>query len=452
MKTIIKTVVILGLCSLTYHCYSQDNRDVAWVHGLGQNASFWKTHSDLFQSERQINSTRTSAPGFASHTTNAGVSVMAQQIRSLVVDNTTNIGIGHSMGGVALREVVLLDSAAGVLIPNFGGIITVGSPMNGAKILNALSDGRVTAALQHGARQLTKGPLAQLGLAVYLVGSFVVNLVLEKKLPNALNNVMSGFGASGVDLQEGSNYMAGTSNFFGSSGGATSQSINIPSISIHGNENSPVHWCLLSAYESNGADDTKYVKWANTVGDVYNVAYTANLAVAVAKTVLGFWNPFSWSETAHTYFIAFEWKSGRDYIRYHSETDWDNLIGATRTEQVQQCHIAYYNVFVCPPSAYYYCDVDPHSQDAYCGHCWEKQPKVVCKYVTVSVRESSDGLIHKSSQTGSNSAWNGAVVEAVGVNHAEMGTHKQIRKSFREIFDNPKKFKADDFFKLKKRK
>jgi hypothetical protein len=152
-------LAIVFALSLT-NVFSQD-RNVMYVHGRGGDASKWDIYDALFDAERQHDGR---SPGF---TNGSGVPTMATSVSGGVITNfpgssgpnTLNIGIGHSMGGLAVREV---DRTRTGPYQRFGAMVTVGTPNNGAQIINSIRSGDVTDATENACEKLSAGPLSEI--------------------------------------------------------------------------------------------------------------------------------------------------------------------------------------------------------------------------------------------------------------------------------------------------
>ena len=109
MKKLFIVLVCLG--SLSAH--AQD-RNVFWAHGLNSDGDFWNTEYARAQRDFRIRSR-----GFT-YPTNEGIPTYANRLRggSSAIRGSQTIAIGHSMGGVAIREADRDDAGL------YGGMIT----------------------------------------------------------------------------------------------------------------------------------------------------------------------------------------------------------------------------------------------------------------------------------------------------------------------------------------
>lgn len=185
---------------------------------------------------------------------------------------------------------------------------------------------------------------------------------------------------------------------------------NIPRITIWAEENSPVHWRLMST-EMFG-DDIRFVRIMRNIRGVYNAYYIMNLSSGAIFTIAGFFDPANFIAAALFYYRASQWKKGRDWFD-DSENIWNALIGSTRREP----HEFWELVFVPDPD---YDDCMEHYENEEypwpgdCGH-WEWQ------WVTrmVSVNYPSDGLLPKYTQVLQNIPPDN-IYKVEGANHLEV--------------------------------
>ncbi|MEO0474249.1 MAG: hypothetical protein AAF206_31870, partial [Bacteroidota bacterium] len=207
---------------------------------------------------------------------------------------------------------------------------------------------------------------------------------------------------------------------------------NIPQISIWGNENSPIHWRLVSSYDSDNTTDMTYVWVANGMRAAYNGFYVSNQQMATLYTYLGIFNPSFWWASAIYQHRALSWKQGRDWLD-NSENLWVGLMNCERWETVtttQPTHICFLQQF--NPSFTFDCF----------DNCSFSDPSCFVQQTTTSsvlVRYGADGFFCEDRQTieglpASN------VYEARGVNHNDEvdtsnGNTANGNDEMRRIFD-----------------
>jgi pimeloyl-ACP methyl ester carboxylesterase len=417
--------ILLGLLALALAWLNMEpiwaQRPVNWVHGLNAAPRFWANEQALFNAERRINGGSNEW-----YNTDNGVVDLATNVLNdpNTITGGTALAIGHSMGGLAVREQIRQNPA------NYQGVILCGAPLRGAKIMNSFQSGAVEQAINNGGWQVLRGPLSSYGITTYMIGAVVVNGIVPA-LKEIFNwnyvNHNQTYGAQTVnDLAENSGYMQGINT-------VTSPT---PRVYIWGNENSPVHWRLLSStkkYNHNEAwgngEDQGMPTTISNVSDIYLASFITNSALAITYALALAPGPaiyFGW--------MAFEWKAGWDYLRKNSESDWASLIGA---ENGYVYNVSTYVTNTCS-NEYYYgtCGQfqDPTIRQACQNNCFQ----TVSYNYGFAVQAGSDGQVSGASQRADATQWQvpaGDQYEAVGVNHIEMRGHTNMTTQFRRVFD-----------------
>lgn len=395
------------LC-VTGELLSQSPRRVSWLHGLGENSTSWNYMESIFESERNIFG---SSPGYNDED---GISAAALDAKSFIGNDSNGIVIGHSMGGNVARAIDIDDP--GIM----GGIITVGTPNDGAFISNSLINGSVENAVEDACEDLLAGPLSEIPILSLVVNNLLADfvcgvlyeLIVEPKLGSNINQ-------SAVDLAVGSPALPG----------ATS---GIPTISIWGNERSPVHWRLLSSLESNNANDTEWIENAEDFREVYNSFYQGHLAASIISGVFGFFSPWSWGVSGREAYVASQWRRGVNWFD-GSEGIWNELIdcGGTREEEVSITYdfAPYWSFCSCFSTG---SEDWVECVENYCPNGIENCIQEISYTILVPVNKASDGFICKDSQIGSVQI---DEYEAKDANHSEELVHSNIRARIDDIFD-----------------
>lgn len=423
MKKILKnTAILIIFISSVLNTVAQ--RNVAWVHGLDGDASSWQHYNQIFDNERNLNSLR------ATYNTKKGISNAADQVIKSMnaryqndANNSQNMGIGHSMGGLMLRDA---DRITGNGTKKFGGYITVTSPNYGAPISNSLLDGSVQRAGADACNKIADGPTSQLfSLPWGIISNLATNELCSKFIDNDLVQNLQGTPITNRDLSVGSSTIEKINNY----------NTNLPRISIWGEENSPVHWRMISS--NLYGNDTKFVNIVKKGRGIYNGFYTYNTSLAVATGVFGFWNPFSWGFTALYGYRATQWKKGRNWID-DSENIWSSLIKTTRIEKK-----TYYSAVWNP------CEYPPRN-DVKIGVADECEEWTWIKYTrNISVNYPSDGLLPQYTQE-LQGIYSGNKYKVEGANHLEVRNMTtdgngvdETAIEFRKIFNRKDWFKTD---------
>jgi triacylglycerol esterase/lipase EstA (alpha/beta hydrolase family) len=320
-KTIQKIALSITFTFSLLNVIAQD-RNVAWIHGLDGNANSWKHYNQIFDKERNLNSLRTTynTDNGITYSTNKVIGSMNTRYKDNAkgANNPRNLGIGHSMGGLMLRDA---DRITANGTKKFGGYITVASPNYGAPIANSLLNGSVQNAAENACNKLTDGPLSQLiPVPFNFLSDLSTDVLCNIFIDNDLIQSFQGSPVTNKDLRVGSPTIDAINDY----------DTNLPRISIWAEENSPVHWRMLSSQMF--GNDTDLVKIAKSVRAVYDGFYIYNKSKAVVSGVLGFFNPYIWGFTALYGYRATQWKKGRNWID-DSENIWSSLIKTTRREK-----------------------------------------------------------------------------------------------------------------------
>jgi hypothetical protein len=409
MKTTLKYVLSLCLLFTSTWGLCQD-RNVIWVHGLNDNWTAWNHYNTIFERERQINGR------LQTYNTSSGLSGAATSLKNgtnSMQPNPNNMAIGHSMGGLMIREVERDPPPGG---PRFGGYITVASPNHGAQIANSIDNGKVAIAAMDGVNRLMMGPgITTFGVAPIIAGITVLVLAHFFDLNINVQNI-AGSPATRNDLKENSTAINNLNNY----------NSTLPRISIIAEETSPVHWKLATSSDV-GHSNRNYVNIANTALGLYDAA-TITHTVALAAFVIAF-NP---AAIIYNTLALAGWRRGRNWI-IDSETVWNSLIKSAQL----QYYTYYAQIWVsepCPPGhggpGHWPIDeesvLDPILESP-CGY-W------IYEEITrpVLVHLPSDGLLPTYTQELPGAT---ARYHIKGVNHISVLTHHETRATFNTIFN-----------------
>jgi hypothetical protein len=391
--------------------YAQQ-RNIDWIHGLGGDATSWNGPSnqtaDNYFAARQI-------PAFTNgqYRTDLGITAMSVQVGLNTVPslNGTGIAIGHSMGGVAARQLNLWNDT------RWAGIITLGSPLRGARIVNAVRDGEAQALINNATTQLLRGPKA--GSVVFIlnpvigylfISAGVLGTVYSNQIAgnviNTLVNKLSLTPPTIADLSPDGGYMANVVN----------QNAPKPKINIWGSESDPLLWRLAGTFMQ--GDDNQGVNTMNTISGFY--AGMADIEFAMSWIAFPFHSFFDWRGN--------EWGAGRDWVIYTSNDAWAQLIGAAYSQTVSGSTPK----MICDYNYYYSTCGTTANPDACRAQCWVSQPYSYTNYI----KTESDGVVPASSQRNDNGAWRDNIVRAEGnINHQEHLRWDRIEPTLNRIFD-----------------
>lgn len=421
-RQLLYTTIIASLLMFVeeQYIYAQD-RGAIWVHGLKDNNAQWNNWATTFTGERRL-ATRNQIVNNGSwqdYNSENGVATMANNVLADYVGNPQNIYFGHSMGGVVGRQIDVNNNGS------FGGIITAGSPLDGARIANSARNNDGDWFVYDGIDRVTRGPIRQFGPISYNILNYSVNGLAALLFPvfdvfGLRNNSNVGV----TDLAENSSYM---------NSGIRNSQTNTPKIHIWGNEDGQGFWRLISQAIGNG-DDNQYVSVANTAGDVYEAAMWVNIGLAIASS----WWTFGFGAIWYAY-TAVGWSTGADWWRDASDRGWNYLIGSGTPSTNTVCYDALNS------QGFNNC-MNSSCQGGACNgsngysiylSCQQQNTYQQCYTYYSSVNGQSDAFIKVPSQQGFSSAWsnNAVKIEAQGVNHLEMKKHPRIREILNEAFD-----------------
>lgn len=377
-------------------------REVLWSHGQGGNGNTWDFYENLFEAERRINS---NSPNLEER---LGLTAYANDIQDALPRGTGEIGvlgIGHSNGGLALREVDRLFSP-GFENRHLRAIVTVGTPHRGATIVNSIRSGSIQAELNRGCRALTAGPSTHIpggnlvvqGIATNVLCQILRSLVID---PQTNGSILE---PSPLDAAVGSPFLDQLNQ----------NAPLIPLVSVHGNEESPVHWRLVSSLDTDNDSDTRWVTYARIVTALYYATATVYFARGVVG-ILQFFNPFALATSFYRLYQAGQYLRGGIWLS-NSEGRWLEQIGCTEATTFKR--------FETTIEAYTGCDyLGPYTEpwfncvNDFCGGGGLCTVEVTRRFTT-RVLAASDGFICRPSQIYDPFAEPNNI-EAEGVNHSD---------------------------------
>lgn len=437
-----KNILILLIICAPFLSFSQE-RHVFWAHGLNGNADFWNDEYARAQRNFRIRST-----GFT-YKTSDGVSNYANRVRSgsVSIKGTNTIAIGHSMGGVAIREADRDDASL------YGGMITFGSPLDGAKLANGVLNGSIDKFVQHSLDELSRGPIATQSKNAWqtfkesvsnvlkgngagvIVRNFASSAILDitsdltEGFNEAITGIFSSTSTSVKDLAENSAYYNTIKDFSNSK----------PKIFAYGEESSPVH---ARMFISSITLDDQFASLLLTAYNTVRSAYKSGSEMSTNFNIFTCWNSCVDRKKREKE----AWKAGYNYMNSGWEIAWNNETGARYTEQYTYT----YQVYECRSLAFQTVSESEcaYINSQYAGGC---SCSPVNKKVTSIrlVNGTSDGFIKKSSQVGALSKWNGVPAKLEGVNHLEMGVHPNTQRLLNDAFTGGRGY--DRFFQTSRR-
>ena len=186
-----------------------------WLHGLGDNANCWKIYDEAFTSGIGTRVGYSSALSIPS----IGTDVWGTKYNydtgawEYLPSKSNVILIGHSLGGLVAREIEAKGSS------NIKGIITIGTPHQGAPIEAQLANGGVRQLFSKVYDKITtsvSGTLSCISAALFSLpvsaGTFagaldLANFFKDPALDGLMGSMADGSQLSEHDMQPGSVYM-----------------------------------------------------------------------------------------------------------------------------------------------------------------------------------------------------------------------------------------------------
>ena len=159
MKNTTRQWLIACICLFYFVPLSIAQKNLVMVHGLGGGVKSLGGYAAKFQNERQIGQ----AANFE-HNSASGISAAAADARDKTIGKSpghirsADIGIGHSMGGLTVRE---MDRQAiqGNQEKMFGGFIALGAPNQGSKLVQSFNNGAVNNFLSDACKEVVADPI-----------------------------------------------------------------------------------------------------------------------------------------------------------------------------------------------------------------------------------------------------------------------------------------------------
>lgn len=269
------------------------DRRVFFVHGLGGEGDddgttsiSWMQASLWSEQQYMINSAR---PDYNNVSLEAAAMELKGDLESFADADETSIVIAHSQGGIVSRRVDKMYTTGefGFEPRTFGGLVTFGTPHQGAKILNNVED--LQAWIGDACEALSAGPVAET-----VESSFFLDLFLDPVDYEAFTEEFCASIENEILPIVMDDYLAGTTSAY-AEGAPYLATLNtfvpeIPYVCFYGVETEPVFWHtlvhLFPGREPNNTitygespfgatDDETAVAFGNAMIDKYYGKYTS---------------------------------------------------------------------------------------------------------------------------------------------------------------------------------
>ena len=231
------------------------DRLVFWVHGLGGDMFSWDRAGEYMGDSYKITSilntmdyseNSLSGAGQIVQNTIDGLAETYGEINE-IEDNDVNFIIAHSQGGLVSRAAYKRYADLNVLDErSFGGIVTFGTPHQGAQILNNVP--QFLDFIENSCNDLSEGPILE-----QWNGTWILSFFPSDGFEEAVHSICENFSQKIVpfmmadyltpitdDYNVGSEYLEGLNEF--DEDLENSSEGNIPRVAFYGVEDAPVVW------------------------------------------------------------------------------------------------------------------------------------------------------------------------------------------------------------------
>lgn len=271
------------------------HRVVHFVHGLGGSSKSWNLAADsleriyrLFSNSVDYNNATNGTLASAAKELNTKIDLFNLLPRADTIARRRNLLIGHSQGGLVAKALDFeINRDSTLYPPQFGGIVTFGTPHGGAMLLNnGDPQGQrkwVQSFVREGCEAVTEAKARDF-LARRWVLSAILDLVNASNLPNTITEAACGaFSNTALPLLLNDLAQPITTDYNVGSPAVNrlnNYRTNTPIITFFGDESQPVFFRTLSSFQINmrdlaknpfGADDDEsYVRSANQMMSHFN--------------------------------------------------------------------------------------------------------------------------------------------------------------------------------------
>ena len=302
-----------------------------------------------------------------------------------------------------------------------GGIITVGSPLNGTQLANSYNDLTLKNFLDNGYYQMSKG-LNNEGLLTTIKTQFpdiqqLIDAVEAFKYNNFVSS--SGFNLSQATIND---LMANSNNTIRTDNNKTATSTR--KLSIYGSEADPAFWRLIGSAKYNHNPDDGVVN-RNKLSSGFTLLRNIHNN--------GF---FGFLESGDNQYQVMLYQDAIDWVQNTSTTGWQRVIGAGDFERQSLCTTSR----TINWSELSYCFSQFGSNYQAVQNCINQHSYNVTVCYTPFANAASDGVGPASSQIGQYStSWSNAEapVRVDILNHVdEPANNQKMRDAFNQVFRN----------------
>lgn len=418
--------------------------NVYWIHGLYEDALFWKDFCEEITPDNGICLEYDSDhPG--------GAAGIAAELNRLISDDKEAVLIGHSAGGLIARSIMNMNS-------NVTAVITVGTPNKGAGIVASVrSEGYMSIVNQilnktNSALDNAESALNEAQQFLFLQWSEVIrNFINEAAYVRVLNKMIDDFDRSTISKWVDENYnsplfydMDSNSNYLRTINSYTLQS-GQKLYCIDGQEDKGQLYRLLGTaanmdrIKGSGSRATYDTELTQSGGAVYELL--AYIQEGIDICYMGhdeIEKRWTWGHIGRASDLlvsaAHDLEYLRDYLDTYIHSDWSDEIGAYHYEQ------ELVTIPIPPIIGGGSTELDPGGNTG--GGLGTFNPGISTggytqEWRTIKVSDPHDGLIGlTASSTRDTDGYDGYRTDVAGVNHMEMGSHQAMLDVIEEAFNN----------------
>lgn len=347
-----KTILAIAYLILPFGAMHTEANNYIWLHGLNDEVTCWQLYDQAFTSgtsSRKKYDCNNSVQGIGTEVWN---NVESTKRNNMIL-------IGHSLGGIVAREIEFNYRA------NVKGIITIGTPHQGAQIENETASG----ALRGMASKVVNMFLSSINASIDAFGretsimSGAVNATKDLKekdlVDGVLSNMADGKQTCEQQIQVGSAYMKTINE---------TRKVNVPILCFAAEED---RWSLARmGYCAYRKDELQTKSNLNTDGKFdqtgYNMMTAGSLSagllsvthtsICIPLYICGIYSPYLWHMAERHDAAAASWGNVSNYLSNGLDFDHAKLIGATRVDEIVTPHKFLWwrwttSVFVTVPDA-----------------------------------------------------------------------------------------------------
>lgn len=352
---------------ITYFCIGQMHaNNYVWLHGLNDNYKCWKIYNEALTPGIGIQSyyicaysdgTSYTIPQIANHVWNNSYNSYQDQngnvINYHIGETNYNLAfksdmilIGHSLGGLVSRELEAHYNGNS----NIKGIITIGTPHQGAAIENQLANGgvkqlagtaydKVTGAISSSIGCITGGIFSfDAGFGTWLGAVTLADIFKDAALNKLMGSYANGTSLNEHDMQEGSSFINNL------------PTVKVPILCFAAEED---RWTLARlAYCASNKDTLQNNPTINANGtydqtgyDIQQVAVdaccifgTIHAAITIDCALGGVVDPYLFYLAGLNAAASYNWYSVADYLNNGLDYDLGVMVGNCYYEPHSYCY------------------------------------------------------------------------------------------------------------------